>query len=112
MIVQDSIGGGFAGAVGIGLVTDQAFAAGVASVPTPVTESAWDGWIYHRFFDTRAASTATDTFAGSFERWEMDSKAMRKWDEDMTLFAVTEVVEAGVCTLRVRADSRLLVMLS
>jgi len=32
------------GALGIGIVSDQAFAAGSASIPGPWTDKDWDGW--------------------------------------------------------------------
>ncbi len=37
---------GFTGAFGIAVVTAAAAAAGAASVPTPITEQDWDGWLY------------------------------------------------------------------
>jgi len=43
-------GDGFTGAFGIAKATMAAVTAGVASVPTPMTEVEWDGWLYHRFF--------------------------------------------------------------
>ena len=42
-----AVGDGYFGAVGIGLATTAAVAAGAASVPTPITELGWDGWLYH-----------------------------------------------------------------
>ena len=41
---------GFTGAIGIGIVNSQAFAAGIVSMPTPITESDWGGWMWHQFF--------------------------------------------------------------
>ena len=40
---------GFSGAFGIGLVTNQAFAAGGGSVPGPVADDDWDGWMFHQY---------------------------------------------------------------
>ncbi len=41
-----SINDGFTGAIGFGKVQDEAFQAGVGSVPDPITEVDWDGWFY------------------------------------------------------------------
>ena len=45
-----ALGNGFVGAFGIGKATDAAILSGIASVPTPLTEDSWDGWLYHRYF--------------------------------------------------------------
>ena len=50
LTVATGLGDGFTGAVGIGIATLAAVTAGIASVPTPVTEMDWDGWVWHRFF--------------------------------------------------------------
>ncbi len=41
------------GAFGIGIVSDQAFAAGAGSIPRPFTQSDWDGWFVWRSFSMR-----------------------------------------------------------
>lgn len=113
---------GFAGAFGIGLATLAAVTAGAASVPTPVTEAAWDGWLYHRFFHLFAAgiidnSVAADTDAMNATtavlRLEVDSKAMRKLaDSTVAVYMALEVTETGTAALRAAFDSRVLVKLS
>ncbi len=40
----------FDGAFGIGVVSNQAFAAGIASIPEPFDEADWDGWMVWRSF--------------------------------------------------------------
>ena len=113
--VADAPGTGFAGAVGIGLVTSQAFAVGVTAVPTPVTEVGWEGWLYHRFFDTRAiTATIADgvNAVAVTNQFEIDSKAMRKWTDNFTLMGVVEVVEIGIGTVQMHADTRTLIKLS
>ena len=43
----------FQGAFGIGLVSDQAFAAGAASIPGPWTDPDWSGWLVWMAWDGR-----------------------------------------------------------
>ena len=110
----DAIGSGFFGAWGIGLATSAAFSAGIASLPTPLTEEDWDGWIWHSYFDCRTVTaTIADGVNGSAVSYlkEIDSKAMRKFDNDMTLFGATEVVESANAGLETQAQCRMLVKL-
>jgi len=102
-------GEGVFGAVGIGRVAASAFAVGVTAVPTPITDMAWDGWLWHSFFSLFAADT---TFGGGpdiSQRIEIDSKAMRKFDPDQTIYAAIEVVEIGTVTVNAFLDTRVLV---
>jgi len=106
-------GDGYQGAMGIGVTTASATAAGIASVPTPITEQDWDGWLYWQAISCHAG----DATAGS-RNWdqanmniEVDSKAMRKLTEDSSIFAVFEVIEIGTATASLFFDSRILVKL-
>ncbi len=115
MLSATSAGDGFIGALGICLVPTTAFIAGVASVPTPLTEPEWDGWMWYQVFDLRAV---TSTFADGVnaavvaQHYEIDSKAMRKWDQQMTLCGVVETVESGTASMEFNAETRVLVKLS
>ncbi len=104
-------GDGFLGAMGIALVNSDAFAAGVASVPGPLTDAHWDSWIWHSFFDVRALTTTladgVNAQAASV-RLPVDSKAMRKWDPAETLVGMFEVVESGTAIITVSGDTRIL----
>ena len=104
--------GGFSGAVAIGIGTSAAFGAGVASLPSAIAESDWDGWLWHSFFDVRTitATIADGSNAASVShRFEVDSKAMRKLTDDMTVFGSIEMrTEAGVATAIMDADTRML----
>ncbi len=104
-----SVGEGFLGAVGIGIVSTAALTAGVASVPTPVTEVSWDGWLWHTFFALH------ESLGGGGEhvlQIPIDSKAMRKLETDMSFYAVVEVgVEIGTATADVFLDTRMLAKL-
>jgi len=101
-------GDGFHGAVGIGLVTRAAFDAGIASVPTPVTEMSWDGWLWHQVLSVHVGDISLAPTGTSFQRLDVDSKAMRKFDTDQILFAAIEVTEIGGATLDVFLDTRML----
>jgi len=78
----------FAGAFGMAVVTDRAVAAGVVSLPDPVSDSGWDGWFVWRSFANRVEF---DTAAGvelAGRDFEVDSKAMRKMTDDETLIMI------------------------
>ena len=108
---------GFHGAFGIAKATAPAFTAGVAAVPTPLTEEDWDGWLYHRYFSllsggiiNQGVSADEDIINSTIAalRVEVDSKAMRKVAITEVIYAVIEVVEVGTSTLRWSFNSRLL----
>ena len=104
---------GFRGAFGVGIVSNPAFTAGVGSVPTPITESADENWLYHRFFTVVAnISTEADFGLSAALRVEVDSKAMRRFDSDKILYAAIEVVETGAAVMDASFDSRVLVKLA
>jgi len=112
---------GFFGAFGIAVASSAAVAAGVASVPTPIAEESWDGWLYHRYFSTIAGGVVDGTAAtddvqvnatSAALRLEIDSKAMRKLEIAQTIYAAVEVALTGTATLRVFMNSRILVKLA
>ena len=104
-----SAGDGFFGAIGIGLVSSAAFTGGIASVPTPITELAWDGWLWHTFFSVHGDQVSGEAARGSGHyRKEIDSKAMRIVEGEMTLYAAAEVVEVGVATMDIFLNTRFL----
>ena len=114
-------GGGFFGAFGIAKVSNPAFTAGIASVPTPVTEEDWDGWLYHRFFAVQSGgiidgSVSADqdyvTSVSGVLRLEVDSKAMRKLDANDVIFGALEVTEVGTASMNWAFNSRILFKLS
>ena len=112
------IADGFHGAFGIAVASAAAVTAGAASVPTPITEEGWDGWLYHRYFSTFAGGTiAAATAAQQADqvnnmsaalKIEVDSKAMRKLETQMSIYAAVEVIVAGAGTLRWAFNSRML----
>ena len=110
LLTASAAGAGYQGAFGIGIVSTPAFSVGITSMPTPITEMEWNGWLYHRFFGVHAMSaTPADAAAAAIE-FEVDSKAMRKMETaEVTMFAAIEVVEIGTATMDVFFDSRALV---
>ena len=81
-------------AIGVGIVTRQAADAGIGSVPVPITDASWDGWMYHRFFDL--FDTAGVAAEGEAKiQFEVDTKAMRKIHENEALVAVAESAISG-----------------
>ena len=106
---------GYHGAIGIGICTEQAFLAGQASVPDPLNEFDWDGWMWHMFFDIHAVtSTLSDGVNASSAslRFTVDTKAMRKIDEGEILYAKMQTVENGTATMAAWFDTRALVKLN
>jgi len=109
---------GMTGAFGIGIATAAAVAGGMGTVPTPITESGSETWLYHQFFSV----TGQQLFAAgagpgaeqhnTFFRADIDSKSMRKFPDDMSIYAVVEVgTEVGTASIDVHHDSRVLVKL-
>jgi len=79
------------GGFGIGVVTSRARAAGVASIPGPMTDSTWDGWFVHDTFGQGLeVNSAVGFLADFFQRYVIDSKAMRKLDIDEDIVFVVE----------------------
>ena len=110
-----SLGDGFSGAIGFGIVSQAAFAVGATAVPTPTTESEWPGWLYHRFFGARSVTATIADGAnavGAVHRIEIDSKAMRKIGIDELIMGVVEVTEQGTATMEMHGNTRMLLKLT
>jgi len=107
-----SAGDGFLGAFGMAIVSTAAATAGIGSIPTPLTEAGWDGWFVHRYFDIRGTIVAGSAAGANANlvRLDIDSKAMRKANEDESIVMVVEVIESGTATLTVVAACRVLSM--
>ncbi len=97
------------GAFGIGIVSSDAFAAGIASMPGPHSDSSWPGWIWHQFWSIQAGVDAAIPGDEKIVDLEIDSKAMRKQGENETLFGMSEVVaESGAVSAILIAETRIL----
>jgi len=102
------------GAVGIGVVSENAFGVGITAVPHPLTDDSWDGWLFHRYMGQMRGSATTELFRFPMEafRWEIDSKAMRKLKETDVIVGVTELgTLIGAATVIYQADTRMLIKL-
>ena len=116
-----ALGDGYHGAFGIGITRAPAFTAGIASLPTPLTDEDDENWLYHRYVSLFAGGIIANAAMGSEEavnpisaamHFGVDSKAMRKLDVGVGLYAALEVVELGSAGLRWAYNSRVLVKLS
>ena len=89
MIIHPSVIGaaGATAVIGAGLiiVTAKALAGGVAALPIPITDIGSD-WLYHRMslIDVQSAITVEDGITQNV-RFEVDNKAMRKFDLNQVL---------------------------
>ena len=101
---------GMSGAVGICIVSENAFNAGIGSIPDPTADIAWDGWLWYSIFNVFAsgATIATDT-GPVHQRLLIDSKAMRKIKQTDVVCAVVGVdSEVGTAVMQVKLNTRLL----
>ncbi len=84
------------GAFGMAIVSEQAAAAGIASVPTPFADSAWDGWMVWQPFATAITfGTGVGFDEAAFTHFPYDSKAMRKVEDNERLIFVVENASAA-----------------
>ncbi len=84
-----------AGAVGMCVVNQAAQTQGVGSVPTPITESGADVWYLHQWMISGVAFSAGGFFALDGITFSLDSKAMRKVNNDETSILVVEGASQG-----------------
>ncbi len=99
-----------AGAYGLGVVSDEAFAAGAASIPRPHDDDDWPGWLVHGYFANHLEfQSATSEHQTPFG-YEIDSKAMRKIGVNETLVWMVE--DNSGTAVEVILQARVLMMLS
>ena len=91
--------------IGIAVVSDQAAALGITAVSHPITDSEWDGWLW-----TDSRYIGSGNF-NTLNEWPIDSKAMRKWDDDQSLVVVAENIgiNVGGGAIIVSVNARLLI---
>ena len=98
------------GAYGLGIVSDEAFTAGAASLPRPHDDDDWPGWVVHGYFQGKFE---TQSAVGQWVlpiNYTIDSKAMRKIGPGET---VVWVVESNLGpALEFVLSARVLMMLS
>jgi len=97
-------------ALGLCIVTEQAFAVGATALPGPLSENDWDGWLWHHQGIAGAVPQALSNIgAGRISAVPVDTKAMRKQPQGMVLIGMVEVDETGVAgTFRSELESRML----
>ena len=113
LLTAAAAGDGFTVGLGVAVFTIQAEVAGAASVPGPLTDTDWDGWLWHQVFVVQAItatiSDGVNAMAASHQ-FEIDSKAMRKWDGGAEVIGgVLEVIEHGTATAEFNAHGRMLI---
>ena len=87
------------GAVGMAIVSDQASAVGITAVPTPVVDLGSDLWYVHQILMLHSISqTAIGLNVPAGNTYDIDSKAMRKVndDEDIILVAENSTLQNGM----------------
>jgi len=98
--------------IGLGLivVTDQAFAAGGASVPGPIANMDAE-WMWHQFVPLKAAGTAlAGNDIGTNVRVEVDTKAQRILKVNQTLAFVLELDTGEFTSVQATGGIRALAM--
>ena len=79
------------GAVGICVVSEAAEAVGVSAVPTPLSELDSDLWMVHQIlFNEFQLDTAVGAESNAGRVLQIDSKAMRKVNNDQDVVVVTQ----------------------
>ncbi len=80
------------GAIGFAVVSDQAFGVGVTAVPTPVTDAESDLWFLHKYFMSNFnLGTGVGFQEPSSRSYTLESKAMRKVNDDQDVVLVAEL---------------------
>ena len=78
------------GAFGMCVVSDQALAAGSASIPAPFSQADWDGWFVWRSFSMRYEFIDGTGTLQMDQRFEIDSKAMRKVSDNESIVLMAQ----------------------
>ncbi len=101
--------------IGIGIcnVSSNAAGVGVTAIELPLTDMAWDGWIWHWVGSLfTVGTTPTDANGSAVVRIPIDNKAMRKIHAFDTLVASIETLEeVGTAQMQAVLNTRVLDML-
>ncbi len=107
-------GDGFAGALGIGIVSGDAAVVGATAMPGPFSDADWPGWLWHQYFHLRGVASQSqgqDVARNSMAdlRIQIDSKAQRIIKSNETVFGMLETAsETGTAGLFFVAQTRIL----
>jgi len=105
---------GFQLGIGMGIVSTDAFNAGAASVPGPLSDQDWEGWMWYQLVQLSSVSSAIQGLVAPSAqvRIPVDSKAMRKLSDNEVLALVYETTdEVGVAVAQVSTMTRMLLKL-
>ncbi len=104
---------GFNVVAGIGIVTSDAFTAGVASMPDPFADTDWPGWMWQTSFSLRTsvAALAVGDPQNNGLHIPIEGKSMRKLRLNEVLFLTVAAGETGVAVMDIAAYTRILVKL-
>ncbi len=100
------------GAFGICVVSDEAFAAGTASIPRPFDDADWGGWFVWQSFESLFSfddATGNLGVNNTSLRYQVDSKAMRKVSDGET---IVMMAESQTGALVIAMHIRMLLLLS
>ena len=78
------------GALGFAILNDESVAAAGASVPVPYTSQDSELWFVHQYFDWSMQTLAAEVAQVPYQRYDFDSKAMRKIEQGQTLAVIVE----------------------
>ena len=98
------------GAIGIAVVSGEAFDAGVGSLITPWSESQDDRWLYHEYFSIAQPFISAAGSVGPSSAKQIDSKAMRKVNFGDVVCTIIE--NASSDTMSYFVNHRMLVKLT
>ena len=102
-------------AAGIGIVSTDAAGIGATAMPSPLDDADWPGWVWY-YSGAAIVQPSTGELANNpvaSIRLPVDSKAMRKWGINETLFASVAVgAEIGTAQMDMSFNSRILVKLA
>jgi len=79
------------GALGLAVVSDQAAAVGITAIPTPITDLGSDLWYVHQMAYNDLLIGPGNIIAGQTNLFTIDSKAMRKVNDDQDVVIVGEL---------------------
>jgi hypothetical protein len=78
------------GAFGMCVVSDNAFAAGAASIPGPFTDTDSELWFVHQYLFSPTTISGAGTLRDAMFQYEIDSKAMRKFTQEERIVLMVE----------------------
>ena len=99
----------YSGAYGLAVVSDQAVAAGAASIPRPFTDDDWGGWLVHGYYQGHLEFQSGVGISSFPNLTEIDSKAMRRISENESL---VWMVESQSGAIQASIHARVLLKLS